>query len=280
MYKFAIATLAVIALTATTQAQTFYASTDKFGYTGTMTKYASLADAQTNSNAISNHTFAQRDGALYVLKNASTFDNLTPNANVFMTAWYYTTDQDHGQYSGWGNPNNNTDSFAQLYDADGSTTVTKSGGWTSNAYDTFNVSVSGVNADYANDYSRLWNGKAAGAGEPTHGGFVNYSLNMTATGLNGLEIAPGFFESSNHPTSVSGSFSGIFENLSTTDPSSNGFYSFNLTFNNTNWAYAQGDALNGSFSPSRFGAAAVPEPATMALIACSAAAYVRRRLKK
>lgn len=263
---------------AAVQAQNFYASTDKFGYAGTMTKYASLSDAQAQTNAISSHNFWQRDGALYVLQGGSSFDPVNPDANVFMTAWYYTTDATHGEYSGWGNPNNNTDSFVQLYDADGSTTVTKSGGWTSAAYDTFHLNVSGVNSNYTDDFSRLWNGKPAGAGEPTKGAFVNYELDVTATGLAGTEIDPGFFESSNHPTSVSGSFRGIFENQSTTDLDSNGFYRFDLALNDTNWAFGQTN-LNGAFADSTFGAAAVPEPTSMAVLGLGVAALLRRRRK-
>jgi hypothetical protein len=262
---------------AAVHAQTFYASTDKFGYNGSMTKYASLADAQAQTNAISTHNFAQRDGSMYVLKNASSFDSLTPNTNEFLTAWYYTTNQDHGAYSGWDNPNNNTDSFVQLYDDNASTTVTKTGGWTNSSYNAFHFNVTGVNANSA-DFARLWNGKPAGAGEPTKGSFVSYELDVTAAGLTGVQINPGFYESSNQPTSVSGFFRGIFQNQSTTDPSSNGFYRFDLALNNTNWASNQSN-LNGSFANSTFGAAAVPEPATMAALGLGMAALLRRRRK-
>ncbi len=277
MKKTLMVSLFAVACTAV-HAQTFYASTDKFGYIGSMTKYASLADAQAQTNAVSTHAYSQRDGAMYVLQNAASFDATNPDTNIFMTAWYYTTDQTHGAYSGWGNPNNNTDSFVQLYDDNASTTVTKTGGWTSGAYDTFHFNVTGVNATNADDFSRLWNGKPAGAGEPTKGAFLNYELDVTATGLNGVEINPGFFESNGHPTSITGSFRGIFENQSTTDPTSNGYFRFDLTLNDTNWAFAQSN-LNGAFSDSTFGAAAVPEPASMAALGLGIAAILRRRRK-
>ena len=259
------------------QAQTWYASTDKFGYVGTMTKYATLADAQAQTNAGNSYTFAQRDAAVYVLNNASGFDPVNANANIFLTAWYYTTDPNNGPYSGWGNPNNASNSFCQLYDADGASDVTKTGGWTSALYDTFHVNVTGVNAEYGapgNDYSRLWDGDTSGSDD---GSFVSYELDLTATGLAGVQVTPGFYESTNHPTAVTGSFTGIFENYGTDVSAAAGFYRFNLTFNDLNWAFDNSGSLNGAFSPSTFGAEAVPEPASLSLLVLPAIAAYRRR---
>lgn len=288
--KKTLLSLCAMAAFAAAGAQSFYASTDKFGYTGTVTKYGSLADAQAGQNPISGpHSFQQRDGALYVTNSAPTYD--PQDSNYFLTAWYYTTeantngfpkDDPNGDryYSGWGNPNNTTDSFVQLADLDGSTDVTRNGFWTNGSYDTFKVQVTGALADYPNDFARLWNAPAGpGAGEPTTGTFITYTIDITASGLVGAyNPVSGLVESNNHPSNMSGTFYGIFQNLSSTDPGSNGFYVFNLTLNNTSWAFAQGDAaLNGNFAPSEFGAAPVPEPATMAALGLGAAALLRRR---
>lgn len=275
--------LAVALVAIAAQAQTWYASTDKFGYVGTMTKYTTLADAQNQTNAGNSYTFAQRDAGLYQMNNAAGFDPGNPDANMFLTAWWYTTDTNNGPYSGWGNPSNTSNSFCQLYDSDGGSVVTKTGGWTSGLYDTFHINVAGVNADYGdpfpngNDYSRLWDGETSGSDD---GSFISYTLDLTATGLSGVEITPGFYESSNQPTSVTGSFSGIFENYGSDVVSAAGFYRFELTFNDINWAYANSGSLNGSFSDSYFGAEAVPEPATMALLGAAAVAALRRRSRR
>jgi hypothetical protein len=269
------------------------ATSDNWGYQGSMVKFASLTDALANQNAVSSHSFSRRDGSLYMLNNRSDFDATYPNANQIGTAWYYTTqantnslpkDDPGGDryYSGWGNPNNNTDSFLQLADLDGSTRSASNGEWTDGTYTSFHVTASGTNATYADDYARLWNGLAAGAAEPTRGTFLTYSLDATFSGLNGV-VDGGYITSTVEPTSVSGTFTGIFQNTSSSDPGSNGFCVFNLTMDQsvTPWAIQQGNAaLNGDLFPSYFSAAPVPEPASMAVLGLGAMALIRRRRRK
>jgi hypothetical protein len=67
-------------------------------------------------------------------------------------------------------------------------------------------------------------------------------------------------EATDLPSSVTGSYSGVFEG---TGASNTGFYRFDFDITLENWAFAQGnDALNGDWS--RFGesfvAAPIPEP--------------------
>lgn len=260
--------------------------TDKAGYTGSVTRYNTLADAQNHQNGQGTYTVQQRDAGTFFVNGRP---DVYTNSNIFLTAWYYSTsDNTNGlpkddpggdrYYSGWGNPNNTDNSFVQLYDGDGSTYSSMTGGWTSNAHDTFNIHVVGGNANFQ---SRLWNaGNPDIGGEGTKGSFVSYDINMTASGLVGLADGS-YYTATNHPADVSGTFSGIFLNTSVNSPSSDGYYGFTLNMNNTNWAYAQGDdALNGNFGQSYFSGGVVPEPASMLALSGFAFAALRRRKTK
>ena len=105
---------------------------------------------------------------------------------------------------------------------------------------------------------------------------------MTATGLNGT-YEDGTIASTDQPTGVTGTYTGVFENTSN-DPTKAGYYVFDLNLDMTNWAYANRDSLTGPypFSDSVFSAAAVPEPGTLALLVVGgltalAAAWMRRQ---
>jgi hypothetical protein len=248
---------ACLAVPSVSFADSFYASTDRFGYSGTVTRYATLADAKAGTNSLGSYNSGQRDFSVFVTKGST---GAWGNSTIAATAWSYTTST---AGLGWGNPSNTNDGFVQMYDQDSDTVTSRSGRWTSSAHDTFELSLSGINAGSA-EYARLWNAPSSGgkAGN-TAGVFLEYSLNLLASGLNGQDLDnDGFVESTDHPDAVAGSFKGIFENLSTTDPASNGFYVFDFGLNMTNWAYDNQASLNGAFARSEFGAAAVvPIPA-------------------
>jgi hypothetical protein len=267
------------------QAQSFFAVSDAMGYTGSGTRYSSLADAQSETNQTGSFTFSARDAGLYITHDASSFEPSFPDANIFLTSWYYTTqdntngfpkDDPNGDryYSGFGNPNNTSNSFMQLYDADGNTDSSATGFWTSTAYDTFQLNIIGSNAlpGSGGDSARMWDGATAGGVT-----FVEYALSITATGLNGaFNPISGLVESNVHPATVTGTFTGIFTNAT------GNFFRFNLTLDgDQTWAELQGDAaLNGNFSNSAFGAAPVPEPASVAALGLGALALLRKRIKK
>lgn len=274
-------------------ANDFLASTDMIGYTGSVSVYDTLADAQNETNARSGpHAWDQRSAGLYFAGGSHPSAAGFENANIFLTAWWYTTsDNTNGYakddplgdrlYSGWGNPENTNTGFVQLYDGDGSTTTSKSASWSTlnpGVVDgsVFTLLASGTNAPYAEDFSRLWHApNVGGAGALTSGTFVEWDMELVASGLTANWDGT-YMTSLDHPDSVSGHFRGIFENQSTTDSSVHGFYRFDLTFNDTVWAVTQGnEALNGNLSDSYF--STVPEPGTLTVLALGALALRRRR---
>jgi hypothetical protein len=233
-------------------------NSERFGYTATVTQYATLADAEADNNPTNTINIGDRDAGIFV----------TQDSFIFMGTWWYTTvNNTDGTsdvagdrfYSGWGNTRGNTGlGFAQLFDTDGTSLTSLSANfdqfdgtfWTE-----FNLSASGENAG-ASESSRLSLPSNNGDGGIYH----SYDLNMTVQGLEGQVRADGQVEATDLPSSVTGSYSGVFEG---TGASNTGFYRFDFDITLENWAFAQGnDALNGDWS--RFGesfvAAPIPEP--------------------
>jgi hypothetical protein len=282
-------TLSALALTAIgAHASNFFAATDKFGYTGDVSVYDSLADAQSETNPrnatpyeILNVEGDSQDGSLYVSGGANPYD---AEGFYFLTAWWYTTD---GRTNGWGNPNNNNTGFIQLFDPSivndltGEFTTLNVGGTDDS---TFSLSANGANATNADAFSRFWNApETGGPAVETAGEFVEWDFALQAEGLSVVENA-GYYEANDHPSNVTGHFRGIFHNQSFSDDTAayDGFYVFDVTFNNDSWAWDNRADLKGDFdefSDSLF-AAPVPEPTTMAALGIGALALMRRRRNK
>lgn len=276
MFKKSLAIAALLAA-GSALADPLYVSYDNFNYSGTVTRYASEADATTKTNPISTTAITTvsndtrstltnaRDGNLYVAKDASA--SYDADLAYFSTAWYFTTFPALG--NGWGNPNNTNTGFVQFYD--GSTTPTVTGGW-SNSLTTFTVDVSGGDGDTGN-YARLWAApKTGGPSGDTSGVFRAFHLNLVADFAAAAVFNPitGWYEADANPAALSGTATGIFENQSTTDASLNGFYAFDFSFAPGSWASANAATWgNGAYSPSAFfaapAAAPVPEPGALAL---------------
>ena len=86
-----------------------------------------------------------------------------------------------------------------------------------------------------------------------------YEYVLTATGLNGVEGPRGFITNTTNASDYSGHFSGIFHNESLRYQASNGYYVFNIQFNNTSWAaagncgYGGAGVCGGPTPPDQFG---------------------------
>jgi hypothetical protein len=197
-----------------------YASTDRCSYTGTLTKYATLADAQARTNptggpwTIPNRVTGApydtpwRDVGIYFVKDAPAFGS---DFNYFTTDWWYSTPP-NARYSGANNPNNTGVGFIQIYDDD-SSTDTSFMGYFDPTLTQFTLKVTGQNATNAAEYARLWD--AAGTSPNDRGTFHTYELNATFGGLVATwNAASALYEATGQPTSVSGTFKAVFESTS------------------------------------------------------------------
>lgn len=217
------------------ESDNFYAASELFGYYGTVSVYDTWADANSGRNARCSETvWPQRDGSIFVVKNVPDY---FPDYNLILTNWYATN-------GNGGSPSNTNEGFFQLYDEDTDAWQNQKGSW-SRDMDTFTVSAMGRNATYGSvgpeDYARLWNACAPpGSGESTAGTFLRYQYQLVATGLNGFEDDAGFITNTTNASDYSGYFRGIFRNESTSSPASNGYYVFDLQFNNISWAAEYG----------------------------------------
>jgi hypothetical protein len=216
----------------------FYASSERFGYTGTVSVYDTWADANSGRNARCSGTeWPQRDGGIFVVKNAPEY---YIDSNLILTNWWANNGA---------SPSDTNEGFFQLYDENADAWQNQKASW-SRDRNTFTVSAKGRNATYGSpdpkDYARLWNACApAGSGESTSGTFLRYEYQLVATGLNGVEDPSGFITNATNASNYSGYFRGIFLNLSTSSPASNGYYVFDIQFNNTSWAAANNCGYDG-----------------------------------
>jgi hypothetical protein len=251
-------------------------STDRFGYTGTVVRYDTLADAQNGLNAqesiaigvdvAADDSREHRDASFYFVDNAGAYDT---DYNILTSSWWYTT----AGSAGHGNINGNTGiGFMQLYDNDGNTDTSVSmdfSNFDGTHWTDFTLSAQGTNATAADDYARF------SVYENVHdaGTYLEYDLNITASGLEGVQ-AGNEIVANNHATGVNGTFSGLFVFGGDGDGDIyTGFYTIDLVFDMENWAFANNGSLDGAYQnggdiyDSLFVAVQpVPEPATMSLL--------------
>jgi hypothetical protein len=208
-----------------------------------------LEDANDGSNVrCSEISWPQRDGAIFVVKNAPEY---YIDSNVILTNWF--ADNGHS-------PSDTNEGFFQLYDENSNAWANQKASW-SRDRNTFTFAAKGHNATYGSpdpeDYARLWNACATpGSGESTVGTFLRYDYKLVATGLNGVEGLNGFITNANNASDYSGHFRGIFQNQSLTSPASNGYYVFDIQFNNNSWAADNNCGYNG---PGPCGGPALPD---------------------
>jgi hypothetical protein len=237
----------------------------RLGYTGTVTRYDTLADAQSGTGAVASASLGSESRDLLL-----SFSQVSgANALQIGTNWALTTT---GLGYGAGNPNNTNAGFVQLVDGSlGSVLPATAAAW-DDSLTTFTFQLLGANAlstDGIGGYNtRLWNTTSAtGQG----GTFLNYDLSLAATvGTAAVwDATSGMFLSYTDPLSVKGYFRGVFQNTSTVS-AYNGYYTFDFTLNLDSWAaqhsteFDSTTLTSNTYTPTTFGAA-IPEPATYAV---------------
>ena len=234
----ASAAAAAWSFAALAQAVPLSANIDNFTYSGTVTRYATLADAQQQINAGSTSTIQTvsngprktrpnaRDGSINVNSAAPAAYNGPADLTQITTAWYFTTNP--ASPYGDGNPNNTNDGFIQYY-LESSPTVT--GGWQP-GYTQFQLGVTGGDGNTGGN-GRFWPTSVPGGGAAniSYGHFVEFNLNISASFASAATLngATNWYETTAMPNSMSGTHTGIFQNDQAVDPSVNGFYRFNYT---------------------------------------------------
>lgn len=230
----------------------FLASSESYGYVGTVTVYRTLSDARASRNPLRTVPVPQRDGAIYSSRHMG---GEYGEFNAVLTNWYSTTDTDPTHH-GYGNPNNKNEGFFQMYDENASNWQNQKSFW-NRQKTVFYVEAKGKNATYDSvenpgDYARFWNaGAPAGSGEATKGRYLEYAYNLAAAGLTAVyDNTEGVWKNTGNASSFTGSFSGIFQNTSERHPESNGYYVVALSFNSTSWARSGGLAKPDVFKSS------------------------------
>jgi len=242
MFKKATALFIYVALSSLAQGQlnsydgTGVFITDRFGYSGSIIRYASLSDARNGVNSLDTTSVSNRDLSVYVVNNTGA------DQMIVMESWYYTAEDGSRDISGAG--------FLQLSD---SSAEDVSIGF----HDMFTKCTLSLRGDGAG--GRFSTANDMGGGCDT-GRFLEYELDISAGGLNGVsslhnpvDLGGGILgmaivaEAYDHPGSGSGSIEGIFENTNSICPEFNGFYVFDLSISMSNWAYANAGDFQDSY---------------------------------
>lgn len=212
----------LVAMSASVHAA-FHASSDRFGYTGAIVKYATLSDALSGTGPLASYTLPSvparpqdpngRDAAIYFISDDSDFDTWKPF--IFETAWYYSLTG--SPFSGSGNPNNTSAGFVHLFDDAPRQTVTSATAyWSDGSLDTFYLKIEGENGGREEALARFWHGPGTGLAGVDEGSFLSYSVEMVAKlpGAAVWDSALGYyvydsFDFVEEPVSVAGSFTGF-----------------------------------------------------------------------
>lgn len=252
-------------LTAPAHAGYMVNSDENFSYTGTVTAPDGTAYAiPSYVSTPGTTTYTGRDASIFTTSGAPTADAGAGGENytLFQTNWYSSL---NGQNNG-NNPNDTDTGFVTLQDTTNHYVTSANGRWTNAAMTDFQLIINGTETGTtANDDERLWAApEVGGASGDTYGVFTGYTLTLNATFAPGsvTNESPHWWSTTATPLSITGSFTGTFQNTSTTTPSNQGTYKFDLTFQPQNWAGANN--IPDTYGPTYFGAT-VPEPATFAL---------------
>jgi hypothetical protein len=263
-------------------------SSEALGYSGSWTRYATLADAMSGMNQLDAGSIPQRDLSLNLASD--TTGAYGGNVAAFITLWNYLPAS---------NPNNKNDGFFQLYDYTGTTaplaTVTSNTGAWNATHDVLTVSLTGANAvmDYAgtyghDEYVRLGIGpdtnvipSSGSASQVTWGLFHSYQFDASFTVPGAVETAPGIWASNHEATAVTGTFTALFENTAqNTEPNPNsGFYQVTINLNQTSWAASNPDITLATPAFAAPIASPVPEPSGALLLLTATFLCLRRRAK-